>query len=621
VLLSSFNLVYKLKGQDQFMRFTGLCFATLLTMFWVQGICAGSEQVVARPGAAEIVPAENASEESADLSSGGSGDSTTPYQINLKDAISADLIDLSGLRSALNRPVEEKTLRLTLQEAITIAIKNNPDIIIAEYEPEKAEAGTFAARGEFDPILQHKLNYGTSRTSLNQQLRSFTSLSFLATGGLSSVDSDTVTSETAIAGKLHYGTQYAVQFLMDFEKSTFGGYQGEYSGTLSFTLTQPILRGFGRDVNCFRIRAGQNLRKISEAQARLTVLNKTAETIKTYWDLVGATEAAKVYEEALQNAERLLKLSETRRDIGTAADIDVLQAKAGVAMRQSELIQAYAHISDASDVLKLLLNLEEEGRFSKITVLPVDRPSPDATTIFNTEAFDESLDASVQRALELRPENDMTDLEIENAALEEEHARNDMLPQIDLVGTYARGGRDTKMGRTLTGILEEQDRVIGVGIQASLPINNRAARGAHQRARLTVRQAEERRKQVQSAMTMRVHYAARQVMTNKALLESTLQAVRLQEANVNAEERRLRIGITTSYQVLRVQEDLTSAQAQELQARIAFEKALVELQLAEGSLLDALGIAYSTEISDAPMSWGESLGFTKNPSVKRVPKK
>jgi len=75
--------------------------------------------------------------------------------------------------------------------------------------------------------------------------------------------------------------------------------------------------------------------------------------------------------------------------------------------------------------------------------------------------------------------------------------------------------------------------------------------------------------------------------------------VRLQEANVNAEERRLQIGITTSYQVLRVQEDLTAAQAQELQARITFEKALVELQLAEGSLLDNFGIIYSPTISEA----------------------
>ncbi len=533
----------------------------------------------------------------------------SPYPVTLKEAISEDLIDLSGLRSALDQPVEAQVLRLTLDEAIQLALQNNPDILIAEYDPAKAEAETYAARGEFDPIVSQKLNYSDSTASLDQTVRSFVGI----LGGVSAVDSRKITSETALAGKLQFGTQYAVQFSMDYEESTFGNYQGEYGGTLGFTLTQPVLRGFGRGVNRIRIRAGENLRKISEARAKLTVLDKMAETIKAYWDLVGATEAARVYEEALRNAERLLKLSEIRRDIGTSADIDVLQAKAGVAMRQSELIQANARIADVGDALKLLLNLKEGDRFSKIRLMPLDRPNPDASAVFDTDSYDQSLDVSVERALAMRPENEMTDLEIANALMEEEKAKNDRLPQLDFIGAYAQGGRDIKMGKTLTGIIEGQDSALTVGVQASVPIGNRAARGAHQRARLNIRQAEERRKQAQMAMMMRVHFAARSVMTSKVLLESTHQTVRLQEANVNAEERRLQIGITTSYQVLRVQEDLTAAQAQELQARIAFEKALVELQLAEGSLLDNFGITYTAGIVESPGSPAVHTAATEKP--------
>lgn len=580
------------------MRFTGLCVAILLSVGLLATVHAQNELKEVSVDLQEAVNDSDTTVEDAapvESSTESLSGPPPPYPVTLKEVISEDLIDLSGLRSALEKPVETQILRLTLDEAIQLAIQNNPDILIAEYDPEKAEAETYAARGEFDPIITQNLNYSDSTASLDQTVRSFVGI----LGGVSAVDSTKTSSETALAGKLHFGTQYAVQFSMDYEESTFGNYQGEYGGTLGFTLTQPILRGFGREVNRVRIRAGQNLRKISEARARLTVLDKTAETIKAYWDLVGATEAARVYEEALRNAERLMKLSETRRDIGTAADIDVLQAKAGVAMRQSELIQAYARISDVGDALKLLLNLKENGRFSKIRILPLDRPNPDASTIFNTENYDESLDVSVQRALDFRPENEMTDLEIANALIEEEKARNDRLPQLDFVGAYAQGGRSIKMSKTLTGILEGQDSALTVGIQASIAIGNRAARGAHQRARLNIRQAEERRKQAQMAMMMRVHYAARSVMTSKALVESTRQTVRLQEANVNAEERRLQIGITTSYQVLRVQEDLTAAQAQELQARITFEKALVELQLAEGSLLDNFGIIYSPTISEA----------------------
>lgn len=600
------------------MRFTGLCVAFGV---FVAAPCLGYGDVAVLP---EMPTGDGEALYDAPVDSMDAADATipappataglTPAAVSMRDAISADLIDLSGLRSTLERPVETQVLRLTLKEAVDIAVKNNPDIIIAEFEPEKAEAETFAAHGEFDPILRHSLNYTESKTSLDQTTRQF--VNFLGTSSFSSVQSQKTTMETAIGGKLQYGTQYAVQFTMDYEESTFGGFQGEYGGTLGLTLTQPVLRSFGRDINRVRIRAGQNLRRISEAQARLTVLNKTADTIRAYWDLVGATEAARVYEEALRNAERLLKISETRRDIGTAADIDVLQAKAGVAMRQSELIQAYARIFDASDRLKLLLNLQDGGHFSKITVLPMDRPNPDAGTLFDLENYDESLEASVAKALEMRPEIEMSDLEIANALLEQERARNDMLPQLDLVGAYAHGGRDTKLGRTLSGILEEQDRVFSVGVQASVPIGNRAARGAHQRARINSRQAEERRKQAHMALMMQVHFACRNVATSRALVESNQQTVRLQEINVDAEERRLRIGITTSYQVLRVQEDLTAAQAQQLQARIVFEKALVDLQLAEGSLLDNLGIDYSVEVSDTPVSWLDSIGLEQPKSLE-----
>ena len=501
---------------------------------------------------------------------------------NLKAAISADLIDLSELRAAAERPPVGETLRLTLEETIRLALENNPDIVIAAYEPEKAEAEMVAARGEFDPVLQQNISYADTSMSLDQRLRRY--------AGFSSIDSTSVSSETALGGKLHYGTRYAVQFDMNYEESTFDNFRGEYGGQLGLTLTQPLLRGFGRDINTIRIRAAGNLRKISEAQTQLTVLNTVADVVKAYWDLAGAVEAVRVHEGALRNAERLLAVNEKRREIGTGADIDVLQAKAGVAMRQSELIAAYALIADAGDVLKLALNLQDEGRFSRTVIIPTDRPSPEPHDSFDVASMTENIEQGERAALALRPEMRMTDLEIANAELDEQRARDEMRPQLDIVGSYTRGGRDRRLGKTLSGVIEEQDSTYGLGVQGSVVIGNRAARGAHQRARLNRRQAEERQKKTEMMLMMGVHYAGRAVMTNKALMESNQQTVLLQEANVNAEEKRLQLGVTTSYQVLRVQEDLTAAQVQELQARIAYEKALVDFQLATGTLLRDLSI-------------------------------
>ncbi len=547
-----------------------------------------------------------------------------PYDASLEEAISADLIDLSELRAALDRPPHGPVLRLTMDEAVQLALANNPDIVIADYEPEKAAADLYAARGEFDPVLQQNLSYTDASTSLDQRVRSFIGISELGTTsgyrkpsedetlgeqlflltelisnltqqlrgdtGFSAIDSTAYSSETVLGGKLHYGTQYAVRFDLEYEASTFDQFQGEYAGRIGLMLTQPILRGFGRHLNTIRIRAARNLREISEAQARLTVLNIISDVVNAYWDLVGAIENVKVQRESLANAERLLEINETRREIGTAADIEVAQSKAGVATRQGELISARARVRDASDRLKLLLDLQEGDYFSKATIVPTTKPADRAREDLDPAKFEPMLDASVEEALANRPEVEIADLQIENAELDAMKARNDMMPEFNITGMYAQGGRDHQLRDMLYGIKGGDHYFYSYGLEASVPIGNRAARGNFQRKKLTVREME-----------------LRNVLTNQILVESNRQARKLQEANVTAEMKRLRLGVTTSWQVLQVQEDLTAAQTLEVQALTALEKAVVDLQLAKGSLLDEMNIALALPEAEPAPGYFESI--------------
>ena len=101
-------------------------------------------------------------------------------------------------------------------------------------------------------------------------------------------------------------------------------------------------------------------------------------------------------------------------------------------------------------------------------------------------------------------------------------------------------------------------------------------------------------------------------MTNHILVESNRQARRLQEVNVVAEEKRLRLGVTTSWQVLQVQEDLTAAQTLEVQSQTAYEKALTDLLLAEGTLLENWNIAFEPpEEADAIGYFGSMMPHWK----------
>jgi outer membrane protein TolC len=518
---------------------------------------------------------------------------------SLKEQISASLIDLSALQKAAEEQLNRTQERMSLDDVVQLALKQNPEIIIASMEPGKASADVYTAAGVFDPMLQLSLKRARALAATNSQIQAIT--------GVKTIGSTTDEGVVGIGGKLHYGTQYALQGTWGDEESSYGNIGKQYNSMLGLTLTQPVLRGFGKKYNTVRIEQARNMRTMSVAQVKLTMLKTVGDVIKSYWNLVGAVEVVKVAKESLLNAERLMQINEARRRIGTAADIEVLQSKAGVAVRQSEVISASTRSTDASDLLKQQLVMRDGEFFSKAIIVPTDRPNPSNGGLFDFTNFDESLDASVKRALVNRPEITMSDMELANSQLEVYKSRNEMMPQLDVVGVYGQGGRDDTLGRALQGIWDKQNFSYSIGMQGAVAINNRSARGANTRARITERQSEERRKQTEVALQTAVHVAARNVKTNQILVESNRQAVRLQEANVTAEEKRLRLGVTTSFQVLRVQEDLTTARLQELRALISYETALVDLQIADGSLLDNLGIKLEVSDTETPVGYWESI--------------
>ncbi len=519
-------------------------------------------------------------------------------ELNLQEEISLDLIDIDAIRAVLNAQRGRDILRLSLEDCVRIALEQNNDILIASYDTLGADSGIDAAKGEFDPVWQSEFNFLDAATSTSQQTRVF--------GNISSVETFRTTTSTGISGKLHSGTLYDLSFLVNREETTFGRFVQDYDATLRLTITQPILRGAGFHINRVRIRQAENTKKISDAQFQLTLLNAVADLVRAYWDHVGAIETLNVQHAALENADRLLEIQETRNKIGMTADIEVVQAQAGVIERQGDFFAARSRIEDAGDVLKQIMALETDAR-----IIPLNRPGETELPPLDPDSYKESLDRSIERALELRPETKMTALEIENARLEEMRAKNEMLPQLDVTGSYNQGGRNEFFGDSLSGLADRQDDAYTIGFRFSVPIGNRTARSNHRRSQASRQAAQQRQHQTLQALTFNVGRAARSVMTNKVLVKSNEQSRLLQEVLVLAEERKAEAGVTTSFQVLQIQEQLTAAFTQEVQARIAHEKALIDLQLAEGTLLDNLGIDIAPPENDGVVGYWESILPTK----------
>ncbi|MCX5757360.1 MAG: TolC family protein [Candidatus Hydrogenedentes bacterium] len=520
--------------------------------------------------------------------------------------IDVNLIDLDRLREIAEEAQGAEVVRMSLQECIRIAVDHNPDLQVVKYEPLKSGADILTAKGMFDPLLSTQISYSDSLQAPSAETRTLGLLYFLFQRS-STIQAQDMLSKTSVSGKLQTGTIYDVSLAVNNDESSFSSFRTQWNGGLTLTLSQPLLRGRGNAVNTARIRMAENAKKIAESQMRLGVMTVVSEVVKTYWDLVGAIESVTVREQALANAERLLEISRKRLDIGTAAAMEVLQAKAGVAMRQTDLVTARSQVQNAEDAIKAVLNMRDNGIFSSARIVPVDRPNvgdfdPD---ILKNEG--EQVAKSIEIALKNRPEMTSGNLEIKTSEIERRRAANDMLPDVSVTGSVFQGRRGYEWENVFDGIVQRNDHSFVVGLKASVPLGNRAARGAFQRADITTKQAGQRLEKTKQDLMLKVRLAARAVQTSQILIESNRQATQLQEANVDAEEKRLRLGVSTSYRVLQIQQDLTLAQTQEVQARIAYEKALVELRLDEGTILESLGIDFVPPEPEAPVSFGRSI--------------
>jgi outer membrane protein TolC len=329
------------------------------------------------------------------------------------------------------------------------------------------------------------------------------------------------------------------------------------------------------------------------------VMTTVSDVVKAYWDLVGAEQQFAVRVQSLENAQRLLDVNQRRLEIGIGAALEVVQAKASVAQRTSDVISARNQVGSAEDRLKLLLDLKENDEFSHKRLVAVDVP----------ESQDLDLDeqASVNRAYENRPEMKSADLEIDSAELDRFRAANNMQMKLDVSGSVFQGARGDKAGVVFDGITERDDNSYSIQVDGEIPITNRVARGQYEKALQTKRQAKDKLYKTKDELAINVRNAVRQAASTRILVESNAQARSLQETNVAAEEKRLKLGITTSFEVLRTQEDLANAHAQELQAKIDFEKALIDLKLAEGTILTALNVEYAMPEPEKPISFVRSI--------------
>lgn len=490
--------------------------------------------------------------------------------------------------------LRNKEIRLSLNAALQIALRNNLEIAIQRAEPGISEQKLVQEKAVFDPSVS--LTVSKDR-SLQQTSSTFASPP-------ENVSED-INVEAGISDKLVTGAETGLRFTdgRNETNSVFAGLNPSYNSELILSLTQPLLKDFGIGTNMARIRVAANNKEISGFQFEENVMEVLSNVESTYWELFYTMEELKVQEESLRLAEDFLELTRRKAEVGVLPPVEVLQAEAEKAAREEGVIRAEDALRDAEDTLRRVLNLSDAPGYWEVRLVPSDEP------VLTQDP--NGLEEHLQTALTRRPDLNQAKLNLESKKIQLKYSRNQLLPRVDLVGALGVSGLSGKAqsqpdlsnpGATLqnpfggnnSDSLDEltsgDHYSYSIGIQVAYPLGNRAARSEKVMADLERQKALFSLKDLENRVVQEVREAFRQIGTNRKRIAAAEAARKLSEERLRAETRRYEVGLATSHDVLDYQERLSVAKSSELRARIDYRESLVNLERVKGTLLQSKGI-------------------------------
>jgi HAE1 family hydrophobic/amphiphilic exporter-1 len=491
----------------------------------------------------------------------------------------------------INNP---RALKLSLDEAIRTSMERNLGVQLQAFEYQESGYSLRSQYGIYDALA----------TALIQEHSEETPVS-------STIDANASGRHTINLGiqqNLPTGGNYVVS--VNNSRSTFSGgtstFSPVYSPNVGFAVNQPLLRDFGIDINRRGITIARNTLGVNHEFFRTQLMDTAVAVEQAYLNLVYSRRAVEVVKESLFLARDQARITQIRIDVGASAPLDILQPRVTIATSEEQLIIAVANVRDAEDQLRQLLNLDP-AEWDR-PIVPTDPVDYTPMTIDTDEAM--------RRAMDLRPELRQNVLTTDTRRVQYLYARNQVLPQVDFNLDYGLSGlagtqtfrdpitgeitrRNTiAYGTGVRSIIEGDFPDWTIGFNVGVPITNIGAKAEAKRAELDYRQSQLQQVQTRQTVMIDVRANARDVDTAARSIVATRAAREAAERNVEAERRRYENGMTTNFQVLSVQQDLSDARVRELQALVGYNQAVSRYHRAVGDILEVRGI--SVDVPDVP---------------------
>jgi outer membrane protein len=464
-------------------------------------------------------------------------------------------------------PAQDEIPTLTLDDAIRLALQRNKNLKVTSFMPGIARAQLLVARGAFDPSLAFTRSYASSQLGIVD-----TTVGPVAINDLTKTD----TYIAAVQGLLPIGTQYSISASTIETRDVFNGITQNYQTYGGFTVTQPLLKGFGFAYNLEQVRIQKANRSIQDLTYQQSAINTVTNVIVAYSNLQLAHDELESAEAESSLANGQVRDNEKRFSAGSAAQSDVIEERAFAAQFVEQILIAQRSVRDAQNALRELIGedtfFEDEPLFvlapMQIPEITVDRR------------------ADLQRALSMRPDYQISSYVIAQDRAIESAARNRLLPQVDFQGGYGYNGSADTFTPSRQMVENHKNPSVAAGLVVTIPFTFAVGRGTLRAAKLTREQADENLRSLAADIAVAVAQADGQIETTRKRVAADEAAVDLAKQALEAEEKKNKAGTGSTFAVIQQQQILTQARNSVSNALAAERQAAAIYDQTLGKTLD-----------------------------------
>ncbi|MCU0285456.1 MAG: TolC family protein [Acidobacteria bacterium] len=495
------------------------------------------------------------------------------------------ILIISAFLTAAEELKEEQKKELSLKEAIYYTLKNNLDLQIQMTNEVYARKTLKINKAIFIPTLG--INARTSESN-NPSEGVLSGAKDVSTNQTKSLEVN-LTQQLPLGGYINLD----IYSQKSESNSIFSNPNPSLYAQAQVTLNQPLLKNFGLTPTKQAIYIAANNLDIARHQLKEDILNLVYSVEDAYWNLVYAYQNLETTKMALQRSRDFMKQNEIKVRVGSAAPIEILTAKADVAMNESQLIVAEQTIQTAEEQLKRILNMSKEN----YTVVPTEKP--------DIKKVDVNFEQFISEGLANRPDIERAKLNLENTKIGVKYARNQALPELNLAAYYYTTGRGGdyifyKPGkspilpdfdpatdierierRTISQALDDVFKRLYKNFQVQLnfnmPLSFSQQKAQLAQAKIIMERAELNLKNVENTVYSEIKEAIKALEANVKLVEAYKIAVELQGERLKAEEKKLSVGLSTNFIVLDYQRQYADVQTQALRSVINYNLALARI--------------------------------------------